>query len=68
MDVGRTVFAQLMAQAPHKEFQRCVARYGGDRYLTVASTIVGEGYADQNITLAVYSQALSADMRALGRR
>lgn len=33
MNAGRTVFAQLMAQAPHKEFQRCVARYGGDRYL-----------------------------------
>jgi hypothetical protein len=33
MNAGRTVFAQLMAQAPHKEFQKCVARYGGDRYL-----------------------------------
>lgn len=33
MNAGRTVFAQLMAHAPHKEFQRCVARYGGDRYL-----------------------------------
>lgn len=33
MNAGRTVFAQLMAHAPHKEFQRCVARYGGERYL-----------------------------------
>ena len=33
MNVGSTVFAQLMAHAPHKEFQKCVARYEGDRYL-----------------------------------
>ena len=32
MNTGRTVFAQLMAHAPHKEFQKCVASYGGDRY------------------------------------
>lgn len=33
MNAGRTVFAQLMAHAPHEEFQRCVAHYGGERYL-----------------------------------
>lgn len=33
MNAGRTVFAQLMAHAPHKQFQKCVARYEGDRYL-----------------------------------
>lgn len=33
MNVGRMVFAQLMGHAPHKEFQKCVARYKGDRYL-----------------------------------
>ncbi len=32
MNTGRTFFAQLMAYAPHKEFQKCVARYCGDRY------------------------------------
>jgi len=32
MNSGRTVFAQLIAQLPHKEFQKCVARYRGDRY------------------------------------
>jgi hypothetical protein len=26
------VFAQLIGHLPHKEFQKCVARYGGDRY------------------------------------
>ena len=33
MNAGRTIFAQLMAHAPHQEFQKCVARYDGARYL-----------------------------------
>jgi hypothetical protein len=32
MNVGRTVFAQLLEHLPHKEFHKCVARYGGERY------------------------------------
>jgi hypothetical protein len=32
MNSGRTVFAQLIEHLPHKEFQKCVARYSGDRY------------------------------------
>jgi len=32
MNSGRTVFAQLIDLLPHKEFQKCVARYRGDRY------------------------------------
>jgi hypothetical protein len=32
MNAGRTVFAQLIEHLPHKEFQKCVARYGVDRY------------------------------------
>jgi hypothetical protein len=32
MNPGRTVFAQLIEHLSHKEFQKCVARYGGDRY------------------------------------
>jgi hypothetical protein len=32
MNVGRTVFAQLIEFMPHKEFQRCVARYRGDAH------------------------------------
>jgi hypothetical protein len=31
MNVGRTVFAQLMDHVPSYEFQKCVARYRGDR-------------------------------------
>jgi hypothetical protein len=30
MNVGRTVFSQLIEYLPSKEFQKCVARYGGD--------------------------------------
>jgi hypothetical protein len=30
MNRGTTLFAQVMAHAPHRDFQRCVQRYGGD--------------------------------------
>lgn len=30
MNSGRTVFSQLMAFLPHKEFQKCVEHYNGD--------------------------------------
>ena len=33
MNVGRTVFSQLIEFLPHQEFQKCVARYAGNRYL-----------------------------------
>jgi len=33
MNLGQTVFAQLVEHLPHKEFQKCVARYRGDYYL-----------------------------------
>jgi hypothetical protein len=32
MNAGRTVFAQLIGHLPHKQFQKCAARYGGERY------------------------------------
>jgi hypothetical protein len=32
MNSGRTVFSQLIAHLSHIEFQKCVARYDGDRY------------------------------------
>jgi hypothetical protein len=32
MNIGRTVFAELMAHISHIEFQKCVARYDGDRH------------------------------------
>ena len=33
MNVGQTVFSQLIEHLPHKEFQKCVARYGGSSYV-----------------------------------
>jgi len=33
MNAGRTVFSQLIEFLPHQEFQKCVGRYSGDRYL-----------------------------------
>jgi hypothetical protein len=33
MNAGRIVFSQLIEFLPHQEFQKCVARYAGDRYL-----------------------------------
>jgi transposase len=32
MNAGRTVFSQLIAYLSHNEFQKCVARYAGDRH------------------------------------
>ena|SRR5271166_2808501 len=32
MNVGRTVFAQLIAHLSHVDFQKCVARYDGDSH------------------------------------
>src|SRR6266516_4713751 len=33
MNTGRTVFSQLIEFLAHQQFQKCVARYGGGRYL-----------------------------------
>ena len=33
MNLGQTVFSQLIEHLPHKEFQKCVARYHGSSYL-----------------------------------
>jgi hypothetical protein len=33
MNVGQTVFSQLIEHLPHKEFQKCVARYSGSSYV-----------------------------------
>src|SRR6202795_2170990 len=37
MNAGRTVFSQLIEFLPHKEFQKCVARYAGCGYLKSVS-------------------------------
>lgn len=37
MNIGRTIFSQLIDHVPNKEFQKCVARYHGDKYLRTFS-------------------------------
>ena len=38
MNTGRTIFSQLLSFLPHKEFQKCVSRYQGDRKVVSFST------------------------------
>lgn len=33
MNIGRTVFSQIIEYVPHKEFHKCVIRYRGDHYV-----------------------------------
>ena len=33
MNEGKSIFSQLIGFLPDREFRRCVARYGGDRYI-----------------------------------
>ena len=37
MNDGKTVFSQLIGFLPDRDFRRCVARYGGDRYTKTLS-------------------------------
>jgi hypothetical protein len=33
MNEGKSIFSQLISFLPDREFRRCVAQYGGDRYI-----------------------------------
>jgi len=37
MNEGKSIFSQLIDFLPDREFRRCVARYGGDRYTKTLS-------------------------------
>ena len=37
MNDGKSIFSQLISFLPDREFRRCVARYGGDRYTKTLS-------------------------------
>ena len=69
MNQGRTVFSQLIAFLPDREFRRCVARYEGDARLR------GFSCWDQFLTMAfaqlTYRESLrdiEACLRALGAK
>ena len=70
MNQGRTVFAQLIKLVSHKEFNRCVARYGGnksvrsfscwDQFLTMAfaQLTYRESLRDIEVCLAAQGRKL----------
>jgi hypothetical protein len=69
MNQGRTVFSQLIAFLPDREFRRCVARYDGDAHLRDFSCW------DQYLTMAfaqlTYRESLrdiEACLRAVGAK
>ena len=67
MNAGRTIFSQVIDHAPNKEFQKCVARYGG------ASNPRGFSCWDQYLAMVfaqlIYRESLrdiEACLRAMG--
>ena len=64
MTSGRTVFAQLIEQLSHKEFQKCVARYGGDRY--AKKLACGEQYLAMAFAQLTYRESLRDIEACLG--
>ncbi len=37
MNEGKSIFSQLIGFLPDRDFRRCIARYGGDRYTKTLS-------------------------------
>ena len=64
MNSGRTVFAQLIEYLSHKEFQKCVARYGGDRY--AKKLACGEQYLAMAFAQLTYRESLRDIEACLG--
>jgi hypothetical protein len=56
MNTGRTVFSQLIEFLPHQEFQKCVARYSGGRYLKNLSC--GDQYLAMAFAQLTYRESL----------
>ena len=69
MHEGRTVFAQVMDWLPKYEFEKCVARYGGDFH--VRSMTCYEQYLIMAFAQLTYRESLrdiETCLRALGRK
>ncbi len=69
MNLGRTVFTQLMEHLPTKEFQKCVARYGGEHYLKTFSC--WEQFLAMAFAQLTYRESLrdiEACLQSLGRK
>ena len=69
MNHGRTVFAQLIAFLPDREFRRCVARYDGDSRLRAFSC--WNQYLSMAFAQLTYRESLrdiEACLRAVGAK
>jgi hypothetical protein len=69
MNLGRTVFSQLMAHLPSYEFEKCVARYGGDSYLRGFSCL--DQYLAMAFAQLTYRESLrdiEACLRSVGAK
>src|SRR5450432_3374608 len=67
MNLGRTVFSQLMDYLPSYEFQKCVARYRGDSYLRGFSCV--DQYLAMAFAQLTYRESLrdiEACLRSVG--
>ena len=69
MNLGRTVFSQLMEYLPSYEFQKCVTRYRGDSYLRGFSCL--DQYLAMAFAQLTYRESLrdiEACLRSVGRK
>ena len=69
MNAGRTVFSQLIEFLPHQEFQKCLARYAGDRYLKNLSC--WDQYLAMAVAQLTYRESLrdiEACLRSVGSK
>jgi hypothetical protein len=67
MNLGRTVFSQLMEHIPDYEFQKCVARYRGDSYPRGFSCL--DQYLSMTFAQLTYRESLrdiEACLRSVG--
>src|ERR1039458_2291560 len=69
MNAGRTVFSQLIEFLPHQEFQKCIARYCGDRSLKKLSS--WDQYLAMAFTQLTYRESLrdiESCLRSIGSK
>jgi Domain of unknown function (DUF4372)/Transposase DDE domain len=69
MNIGRTVFSQLIEHVPNKDFQKCVARYNGEHY--VKSFSCWDQFLSMVFAQLTYRESLrdiEACLRSIGRK
>jgi FOG: Transposase and inactivated derivatives len=69
MNLGRTVFSQIMEHLPEYEFQKCVARYRGDSHLRGFSCL--DQYLAMSFAQLTYRESLrdiEACLRSVGSK